>query len=171
MARTRAHGDIRQKDPLHVTTLGVRPQINVLDPISGTGAVLRWPVRSSSIPRSRLHRKTFRLEPNSTGRCSAWRDRTKSGPCTPGVGTWSTTNSPPRCRSRTGGLPPALVVSGGCDVPRDEGRQYAHRLQGAGVAVEEICCAGQPHEFMNLGFPASGQAYVRIGDWLRAVFG
>ena len=44
-------------------------------------------------------------------------------------------------------------------------------FKGAGVAVEEICCAGQPHEFMNLGFPASGQAYVRIGDWLRAVFG
>jgi acetyl esterase len=68
-------------------------------------------------------------------------------------------------------LPPALVVLGGCDVLRDEGRLYARRLNDAGVRSEEICFAGQPHGFMNLGFPAADLAYERIGGWLRALFG
>jgi acetyl esterase len=67
-----------------------------------------------------------------------------------------------------GGLPPALVVLGGCDVLRDEGRQYGNRLREAGVPVDEACFAGQPHGFMNLGFPAAEQAHQRIGEWLRA---
>jgi acetyl esterase len=68
------------------------------------------------------------------------------------------------------GLPAALVVLGGCDVLRDEGRLYAKRLSQAGVDVEEVCYAGQPHGFMNLGFPAAAQAYERIGVWLRSRF-
>jgi acetyl esterase len=67
-----------------------------------------------------------------------------------------------------GGLPPALVVLGGCDVLRDEGRRYGNRLREAGVPVDEACFAGQPHGFMNLGFPAAEQAHQRIGEWLRA---
>ena len=68
------------------------------------------------------------------------------------------------------GLPPALVVLGGCDMLRDEGRAYAHRLAADGVAVEEECYPGQPHGFLNFGLPASVPAFVRIGTWLRTRF-
>ncbi len=68
------------------------------------------------------------------------------------------------------GLPPALVVLGGCDMLRDEGRAYATRLRDEGGDVEEVCFAGQPHGFINFGFPAAGQAFELIGTWLRANF-
>ena len=66
------------------------------------------------------------------------------------------------------GLPPALVVLGGCDMLRDEGRAYAGRLRDAGVEVDEVCYAGQPHGFLNLDFPAAADAYEHVGAWLRA---
>ena len=69
------------------------------------------------------------------------------------------------------GLPPAIVVLGGCDMLRDEGRAYARRLHDDGVTVEEVRCAGQPHGFLNFGFPAAGQAYGRIGAFVRGVLG
>jgi len=68
------------------------------------------------------------------------------------------------------GLPPALVVLGGCDMLRDEGRAYANRLAADGVAVEQECYAGQPHGFLNFGLPASVPAFDRIGAWLRTRF-
>jgi len=68
------------------------------------------------------------------------------------------------------GLPPALVVLGGCDMLRDEGRAYAERMRSSGVAVQEVCYAGQPHGFINFGFPAAEQAFERIGAWLRTSF-
>jgi len=66
------------------------------------------------------------------------------------------------------GLPPALVVLGGCDMLRDEGRAYARRLAAEGVEVDEICIAGQPHGFVNFDLPAAAIAHERIGRWLRA---
>ncbi len=68
------------------------------------------------------------------------------------------------------GLPPALVVLGGCDMLRDEGRAYAARLRDEEVDVEEVCYAGQPHGFVNFDFPAAGLAFEHIGSWLRARF-
>lgn len=65
------------------------------------------------------------------------------------------------------GLPPALVVLGGCDPLRDEGRAYSRRLRQDGVDTEEVCFAGQPHGFMNFGFPASGAAFEQCGRWVR----
>jgi acetyl esterase len=69
------------------------------------------------------------------------------------------------------GLPPALVVLGGCDLLRDEGRAYAGRLRDEGVAVEEVCYPGQPHGFLNFALPAAAPAFERVGTWLRRCFG
>jgi acetyl esterase len=68
------------------------------------------------------------------------------------------------------GLPPALVVLGGCDMLRDEGRAYAARLRDDGVDVDEVCYPGQPHGFINFGFPAAARAFDHIGAWLRDAF-
>ena len=68
------------------------------------------------------------------------------------------------------GLPPALVVLGGCDMLRDEGRAYGERLRADGVDVEEVCYPGQPHGFVNFGFPAAALAFERTGRWLRHTF-
>jgi acetyl esterase len=68
------------------------------------------------------------------------------------------------------GLPPALVVLGGCDMLRDEGRAYAARLRDDDVDVTEVCFAGQPHGFLNFGFPAAADAYEQVGTWLRSRF-
>jgi acetyl esterase len=76
----------------------------------------------------------------------------------------------PLCATSLVGLPPALVVLGGCDLLRDEGRAYADRLRQEGVDVDEVCYAGQPHGFINFDFPAAALAHAHIGDWLRRTF-
>lgn len=65
------------------------------------------------------------------------------------------------------GLPPALMMLGGCDLLRDEGRAYAKRLREARVETEEICFAGQPHGFVNFDWPVAGEAFAVIGRWAR----
>jgi acetyl esterase len=67
------------------------------------------------------------------------------------------------------GLPPALIILGGCDLLRDEGRQYAARLRAEGVDATDTCYPGQPHGFMNFMFPAAGPAFEQIGAWTRAL--
>lgn len=67
------------------------------------------------------------------------------------------------------GLPPALVLLGGCDLLRDEGRAYATRLREDGVEVDEVCYPGQPHGFVNHGFPAATGAWEHVGNWVRSL--
>lgn len=67
-------------------------------------------------------------------------------------------------------LPPAIVVLGGSDLLRDEGRAYAAGLRDAGVKVDEVCYPGQPHGFVNFNLPAAAEAFARIGAWLPPVF-
>jgi acetyl esterase len=75
----------------------------------------------------------------------------------------------PMAASTLEGLPPALVMLAGCDLLRDEGRAYASRLREDGVAVDEICYPGQPHGFINHGYPAAAGAWEYVGGWVRAV--
>jgi acetyl esterase len=73
----------------------------------------------------------------------------------------------PLSASSLAGLPRALVILGGCDMLRDEGRAYADRLRHDGIEVDEVCYTGQPHGFINFDFPAAAVAHSHIGAWLR----
>jgi acetyl esterase len=47
-------------------------------------------------------------------------------------------------------LPPAFVMTCGFDPLRDEGVEYAHRLEDAGVAVDHVNYEGMIHDFVNM---------------------
>ncbi len=67
------------------------------------------------------------------------------------------------------GLPPAWIGVGDLDLFWDEGRAYAERLEGAGVAVEVLEVGGAPHGFDMMApdvplahtFAASQTAFLR----------
>ncbi|MBU8906251.1 alpha/beta hydrolase [Desertibacillus haloalkaliphilus] len=70
------------------------------------------------------------------------------------------------------GLPPALVFTAEYDVLRDEGENYAKRLQEAGVPVEVKRYDGQIHGFfwMPVLMDDAHDALQRISDTLKKAF-
>lgn len=67
------------------------------------------------------------------------------------------------------GLPPALIVTAGHDLLRDEGKAYADRLQAAGVAVEYRCFDETVHAFVSFAalIPAAAEALAHVASRLR----
>src|SRR5262249_54989946 len=56
---------------------------------------------------------------------------------------------PPVGAKSLAGLPPALVVTAGYDVLRDEGRAYAWRLQKEGTVADLVEFGGMLHGFLS----------------------
>jgi acetyl esterase len=69
------------------------------------------------------------------------------------------------------GLPPAILVTGSCDLLCTDGEAYARKLRKAGVPVETYRYEGQIHGFfmMDLVFPAARRAHRVVARRLRAL--
>ncbi|MGI4860732.1 MAG: alpha/beta hydrolase [Janthinobacterium lividum] len=67
------------------------------------------------------------------------------------------------------GSPDTLIVTSGADPLCEEGAQYAHRLQAAGVRVDHLHLADQIHGFLTLGLRIRAARTVldRAGEFAR----
>jgi len=66
------------------------------------------------------------------------------------------------------GLPPALLLTGGFDPLRDEGRQYAEALRKAGVPVDHREFGSLVHGFANF-FPLGGASTTAVAETISAL--
>lgn len=69
------------------------------------------------------------------------------------------------------GLPPALIQTAGNDVLRDEGEEYARKLDAAGVDVIAVRYSGMIHDWGLLNplskVPATQAALLQVGEELK----
>jgi acetyl esterase len=68
-----------------------------------------------------------------------------------------------------GGLPPALILTAGCDPLRDDARRYAARLSDEGTDVDSAEYPGAVHAFLNFcgALPYAWDAIDRIASFLQ----
>lgn len=75
----------------------------------------------------------------------------------------------PLCAPDLANLPPAVVVTAGFDPLRDEGREYAARLQAAGTSARLLEYPTQVHDFLRRAhlFDVARAAFPEIATALR----
>lgn len=97
-----------------------------------------------------------------------------SGHYAPDASVWSNPAASPLAASldQLSQVAPAIILTAECDVLRDDGEQYAHRLAAAGVAVTAMRMLGTIHNFpVNDDLKDSGPAIAAldvVGDALRS---
>jgi acetyl esterase len=84
---------------------------------------------------------------------------------------WADWRASPLLHPDLSQLPPALVLTAGFDPLRDEGRQYADALSGAGTPCQCVCFERQIHGFITMTrvLDEARSAVALCAQWLRGL--